>query len=157
MAEPNALPKFTIVRSGITIELNLDRFSEQFQRAQWFLSNQVLHDCRPFMPFQTGSLSQRSYADENRVVFPGPYARYLYMGKVMVDSVTGKGPRKIPDGAGGYVLRFMKGATLVPTSRRLNYSTQSNPGATDHWFDAAKAQHGEEWIARVKEIAGGGE
>ena len=123
------------------------------------MAEQVLADCKPFMPMETGSQIQRSYVDEGgkRVVFPGPYARYLYEGKVMVDSETGKGPMKIPDGSGGYLLRFRKGATLKPTSRPLNYSTTANPQATDHWFDAAKAANQDYWLEQVKRIGGGGE
>lgn len=72
----------------------------------------------------------------------------------MVDSVTGKGPMKIPTGPGGEnILRFKKGAKLVPTDRNITYS---NPQATDHWFDEAKARYGEYWINGVKKIAGGG-
>lgn len=30
------------------------------------------------------------------------------------------------------------------------------PGTGDHWFDKARENHGDEWIAGVKKIAGGG-
>ena len=102
------------------------------------------------MPLLTGSMQQRSYVDDGgrMVVFPGPYARYQYEGKVMVDSVTGKGPMWIP--TIGY--RFHKGAKLSPTDRKLTYS---QPNATDHWFDAAKSANGGYWVAEVKRIAGG--
>ena len=75
-----------------------------------------------------------------RVVFPGPYARYQYGGYVMVDPETGSPFAK-------------EGATKVLTNRRLTYS---QPMATDHWFDEAKARHGQYWIAEVKRRAGGG-
>ena len=75
----------------------------------------------------------------------------------MVDSETGQGPKKRPDGSGGYQQRFRKGATLVPTDRPLNYSTTANPQAGDHWFDAAKAANQDYWLERVKHIGGGGE
>lgn len=74
------------------------------------------------------------------MVFPGPYGRFQYGGKVMVDAVTGS-PWARP------------GAKKIVTDRPLKYS---RPEATDHWFDAAKAQHGETWIAEVKRRAGGG-
>lgn len=84
-----------------------------------------------------------------KVIFPGPYARYQYMGRVMVDRETGKGPRKIPTGPGEYELRFRKGAKLMPTDRKLKYST---PQAVDHWFDEAKKRNERAWIEGVKRI-----
>lgn len=142
-------------KGNITVEINLDRFSRQFTEAQQWLGDRVLEDCKARMPHLTGNLQQRSHTEEDgkKVVFPGPYARYLYSGKVMVDSITGKGPMKIPTGPGESILRFREGAKLVPTNRRLDYS---NPQAVDHWFDEAKAQHGEYWIEGVKRIAGKG-
>lgn len=159
MSDTEHFQGFSCVHGHFYAEIHFDRFSRQFADAQEWLAEQVLADCKPFMPMETGSQVQRSYVDEGgkRVVFPGPYARYLYEGKVMVDSETGKGPMKIPDGSGGYLLRFRKGATLVPTDRPLNYSTTANPQAGDHWFDAAKAANQDYWLERVKRIGGGGE
>ena len=159
MSDTEHFQGFSRVHGNVCAEIHFDRFSRQFAAAQEWLAEQVLADCKPFMPMETGSQAQRSYVDEGgkRVVFPGPYARYLYEGKVMVDSETGKGPMKIPDGSGGYLLRFRKGATLVPTDRPLNYSTTANPQAGDHWFDAAKAANQDYWLERVKRIGGGGE
>lgn len=131
----------SIVRGDIRVNINLDRFSEQFKKAQAELDNLVLQDCKAYMPLKTGSLRQRSYVEgSGRVVFPGPYARFLYMGKVMVDPDT-KSPWARKD------------AIKETTDRELTYS---EPEATDRWFDAAKAQNGEYWIKRVKEIGGGG-
>jgi hypothetical protein len=152
-------PNVSYVNGNVQVNITFDRFSRQFTEAQQWLGGTVLEDCKPYMPMRTGSMQQRSHVENNgrRVVFPGPYARYQYGGKVMVDSVTGKGPRKIPTGPnGGYILRFKKGAKLVPTQRDLNYTTLFHPDATDHWFDAAKAAHGEYWIAEVKRRGGGG-
>ena len=159
MSDTEHFEGFTCVHGNFYAEIRFDRFSRQFAAAQEWLAEQVLADCKPFMPFQTGSMTQRSYVAEGgkHVVFLGPYARMQYEGKVMVDAATGKGPMKIPDGSGGYLLRFRKGATLVPTDRPLNYSTTANPQATDHWFDAAKAANQDYWLERVKRIGGGGE
>lgn len=159
MADTEHFQNFSCVHGHFAAEVHFDRFSRQFAAAQQWLAEQVLADCKPFMPMETGSLIQRSYVDDGgrKVVFPGPYARYLYGGVVMVDAETGKGPMKIPDGSGGYLLRFRKGATLKPTSRPLTYSTTANPQATDHWFDAAKAANQDYWLEQVKRIGGGGE
>ena len=158
MADMFHFEDYTLVSGTVRAELRLSRYSERFREAQQWLGDRVLESCRVYMPMITGSLIQRSYVEDGgrRVVFPGPYARYLYMGKVMVDSVTGKGPRKIPTGPGEYVLRFRKGAKLVPTGRPLTYTRTYNPQATDHWFEASKSRYGQAWIDGVKRKFGGG-
>lgn len=150
--------KVSYVDGHVRANLDLSHYSERFRDAQQWLGDHVLAGCKPFLPKVTGSLEQRSYVAKGgrEVVFPGPYARYLYMGKVMVDSVTGKGPRKIPTGPGEYVLRFRKYATLVPTTRPLTYTKTSHPQATDHWFDHAKAKYGQAWITGLKREFGEG-
>lgn len=111
----------------------------------------VAKDTEPYVPMLTGSLVNRSQAIDNMVVYPGPYARYLYMGKVMVDSRTGKGPMKIVDGNGNEFIRFRKGARLVPTARDLDISTAVHPKAQAKWLEASKAQNLERWKRAAKE------
>lgn len=123
--------------------------------AEKILAIQVLKDTRPFVPALGMSLNQRSHialdkrstAVGNHVIYPGPYARYLYVGKVMVDSETGKGPRKIPDV--GY--RFRRGATLVATDRNLNYTRTVHPRATDHWIEKSAKVNMQKWERVAKE------
>lgn len=142
MSDMFHFPNFSYVGANFRVNLSLDRFSRQFIEAQQWLGDRVLEDCKAYMPHLTGGLQQRSHTEEDgkKVVFPGPYGRFQYGGKVMVDPVTGSPWAR-------------KGAKKVLTDRPLKYS---NPQATDHWFDTAKAQHGEYWIAGVKERAGGG-
>lgn len=142
MSDMFHFPNFSFVGANFRVNLSLDRFSRQFIEAQQWLGDRVLEDCKAYMPHLTGGLQQRSHTEEDgkKVVFPGPYGRFQYGGKVMVDPVTGSPWAR-------------KGAKKVLTDRPLKYS---NPQATDHWFDTAKAQHGEYWIAGVKERAGGG-
>lgn len=111
------------------------------------LAVQVAKDTEPFVPFLTGSLSDRTQTVENMIIYPGPYARYLYNGKVMVDEATGKGPMRIVSKDGSEVIRFRKGATLKQTRKKLDIKKRTgHPQATDHWFDASKAQNLEKWI-----------
>ena len=44
----------------------------------------------------------------------------------------------------------------VVTDTPLKFDRTAHPSATDHWFDAAKAAHGKEWVKGVKKRAGGG-
>ena len=76
----------------------------------------------------------------NVIAAAPPFGRFLYEGKVMVDTNTGS-PWARP------------GAKKVVTDRDLKYS---NPKATPHWFDTAKENHGDSWVRAVKKIAGGG-
>ncbi|NCC06719.1 MAG: hypothetical protein EOM30_01425 [Clostridia bacterium] len=135
-------PKVSYVSANFRCEISLDRFSKQFAEAQQWLGDRVLEDCRAVMPHLTGSLQQRSHTEDGgkKVIFPGPYGRFQYGGKVMVDPVTGSPWAR-------------KGARKVLTDRPLQYS---NPQVTDHWFDTAKARNGDYWIAGVKQRGGGG-
>ena len=156
--------KFSIVDGDVQVKLNLLRFEKQFQEAQYQLDGDVMNSMIPFMPFIKGNFVQNTKKESGLVQGSGQvYAafgvqgRYLYEGKVMVDSQTGKGPRKIPDGPGGtYVLRFRKGAKLKATDRPLQYTRTDNREVTDHWFDAAKEKCGKQWIKQAKHMAGGG-
>lgn len=141
MSDISHFKGISVVDGDIKVNIDLDRFSKQFERAQDELDNMVLLSCIDYVPMRTALLRQRSYVEgPGRVVFPGPYARFLYMGKVMVDPDTGSPWAR-------------KDATKVLTDRKLTYG---RPEATSHWFDTAKAQYGEYWIKKVKEIGGGG-
>lgn len=142
MPNANRIPDVTFVGDGFRVRIKLERFSKQFAKAQQWLGDRVLEDCKSLMPLLTGNLQQRSHTenDGRQVIFPGPYARFQYFGKVMVDPVTGSPWAR-------------KGAKKVLTDRPLKYS---QPLATDHWFDEAKARYGECWLKEVEKIGGGG-
>lgn len=107
---------------------------------------QIAKDTDPFVPALTKSLSIRTRVSENKIIYPGPYARYLYYGKVMVDSATGKGPIRIVSKDGSEVIRFRKGARLIPTEKPLKYTKSVHPQATDHWLESSKDQNLKKWI-----------
>ena len=108
------------------------KISNAAKKSEVWLANEVLKDTRPFVPALTLSLSNRSHVDGNTVVYPGPYARYLYFGKVM------KGPRTGP--------KYATGKDLV-------ISQAVNPQAQAFWFEASEAQNKDKWIRGVKKIA----
>lgn len=96
-----------------------------------WLANEVLKDTDPYVPALTGSLSIRSHVEGNMVVYPGPYARYLYYGKVMA------GPKYGPKYA---------------TDKNLVYTKSVHPQAQSHWFEASKAQNLKKWLRGVEKI-----
>ena len=137
------------------LKINIrDRFSDVLMRkleqagprAAHALANEIAKDTEPFVPALTESLANRTQVVENQIIYPGPYARYLYEGKVMVDAATGKGPMRIVSKDGSEVIRFRKGARLKPTDRPLDIKQDVHRNATDHWFDASKAQNIEKWL-----------
>ena len=102
-------------------------------RAESVLAQQVMKDTTPFVPALTGSLTQRTRVVGDEVIYPGPYARFLYYGKVMVDPATGS-------------TYAPKGGTKVITDRNLVFNRAMHPQAQSHWFEASKAQNLEKWV-----------
>lgn len=148
---------FSKKRANIEIEWDTTRLNRNLNKAQYALDSAVMASMEPFMPSTTGGTSSfvqvtkemsGAIAGTGKVVAAAPpYGRYLYMGKVMVDSQTGKGPMKITDKFGNATLRFRKGAKLKATDRPLKYS---RPGAQAKWFDAAKKKDSKEWVRVVE-------
>lgn len=126
-------------------------------RAETIVAQQAMKDTSPFVPFKTGSLNTRARVVGNQIIYPGPYSRYLYYGKVMVNAATGKGPARWIDKDGNEVIRFPYGSHLIPTSRDLVFSTAGHPQAQPFWFEASKRQNLAKWerVAR-NAIAQGG-
>lgn len=140
-------PGFSLVQGDIKVDVSLNRFERQYERAQYYLDSQIMTDMVPYMPHRDGNfvnvtrLQSAALAGSGKVVAAAsPMGRFLYEGKVMVDPVTGSPWAR-------------KGAKKVVTERPLTYS---NPKATPHWFDTAKDAHGKAWVKGVKRIAGGG-
>lgn len=137
-----------MIRFEVKTDLSkLEAVREATTNANTILLSQVMKDTSPYVPFLTGSLNARTHVVGNTIIYPGPYARYLYYGKAMVDSVTGKGPAYIPDV--GY--RFRRGATLRPTDRPLTYTKDFHPKATARWFEVSKARNLKKWERVVEE------
>lgn len=115
------------------IEAIKDKLAESCTRAESIVGQQVIKDTAPFVPALTGSLTIRTRLDGNKIIYPGPYARFLYYGKVMVDPQTGS-------------TFAPKGGTKVLTNRDLVFSKAMHPQAQSHWFEASKAQNMEKWV-----------
>lgn len=102
-------------------------------KAQTAVAIQAQKDTSPYVPALTGSLDQRTRVDENQIIYPGPYARYLYYGKLMVDPTTGSSYAP-------------KGATKVLTDKNLVFNKAMHSQAQDHWFEASKAENMNKWL-----------
>ena len=102
-------------------------------KAQHAVAIQAQKDTSPYVPALTGSLDQRTRVEENQIIYPGPYARYLYYGKLMVDPATGSSYAP-------------KGATKVLTDKNLVFNKAMHSQAQDHWFEASKAENMGKWL-----------
>jgi hypothetical protein len=145
------------------LKLDLSRFEEQFENAQYELDTMVMTDMIPYMPMETGTFINVTKAMSAAIAGSGtviagapPMGRFLYEGKKMVDSVTSRGPFNVADEGEVPVWRYRKGAKLKATDKPLSYNKEHHPNVTNHWFDAAKGEHCDNWVSVTKRIAGGG-
>ena len=79
--------KFSVKADGFD-ELH-EAIAQACTKAEHIVALQARKDTAPYVPFLTGSLDRRTQVEGNAIIYPGPYARFLYYGKVMVDPETG--------------------------------------------------------------------
>lgn len=142
--------KIQIKKGDMTLDLDLSRFEQSLEEAQLMLDSQIMADMLPYMPMQTGTFQNVTRAMSAAIAGSGkvvaaapPMGRFLYEGKVMV-GVDSHSP----------FARY--GEKKVVTDRDLQYSTAAHPKVEKKWFDAAKRDHGSDWIRMAKKVAGGG-
>lgn len=114
---------FTVHTDGL--DALFDQIEGAADKAELLLTTQVARDTERYVPMLTGSLVRRTIVLRNRIIYPGPYARYLYFGKVM------KGPRYGPK---------------YPTDKNLVYTKDFHKDAQAFWFEASKAQNLPQWL-----------
>lgn len=114
------------------------------------VAGEIARTTEPFVPALTKSLVNRTQVVEGQIIYPGPYARYLYNGKVMVNSVSGKGPMHFIDKHGNEAILFPKGSKLKETDRNLVFTKSVHGQAQAHWFEASKAQNLDKWVQEAR-------
>lgn len=141
--------KLRIKKGDMTLDLDLSRFEQSLEEAQFMLDSQIMTDMLPYMPMQTGTFQNVTRAMSAAIAGSGkvvaaapPMGRFLYEGKVMV-GVDSHSP----------FARY--GEKKVVTDRDLQYSTAAHPKVEKKWFDAAKRDHGSDWVKMAKKVAGG--
>ena len=90
----------------------------------------------PYVPKDSGTLSQNYTTKPWKVTYTSPYAHYQYVGVVY-------GP-SYPIFENGTVVGFYspKGKKKHPTEKSIKYSKKQHPLATSKWDKAAKASKG---------------
>ncbi len=96
-------PRGTVVKTkagAVTLKWNPNfqpNWQGAFDKAQEYIDNEVLRLSDPYLPMQSGMLKKLgilgTIPGSGEVVWNGPYARYLYYGKLMV----GRAPKKLTD------------------------------------------------------------
>lgn len=110
----------------------MKKLQEAGPRAAHAVAVQVEKDTEPFVPALTKSLVNRTQVVDSVVIYPGPYARFLYNGKLMIDPDTGSAWAP-------------KGVTKVVTEKGLDIKKDVHSQAQSNWFEASKAQNLEKW------------
>ena len=122
-------------------------------RVQQAIDTAALRYSEMYMPMDSGNLIKRSYAatviGSGRIVFPGPYAHYLYYGEVYGPNI----PIFEDDSGIPTTYRSPKNKKKYPTGRALNIKTDKNPNACSHWWEVAKANHMKDILEEARKAA----
>ncbi|MBR0411060.1 MAG: hypothetical protein IJI25_08680 [Eubacterium sp.] len=107
-----------------------------------------------YVPFETGTLAKSPYSmtdiGSGEVIYPGPYAHYLYYGEVYGPNIP-----IFEDDTGEPTGWFSPpGQEKHPTGRELHYSQDINPLAGSYWFERMKADHLDDIIKEAKANVG---
>lgn len=120
---------------------------------QEVIDEKVIEYSIPYCPFDTGTLAYSPYIasmiGSGRVVYPGPYAHYLYHGEIYGPNIP------VFDDDSGEPTRFFspKNRKKYPTGRPLHFSPDKNPNAQAHWAEVAKANHMNEILEEARKAA----
>lgn len=117
----------------------MKRLEEAGTVAGHAVARQIAKDTEPFVPALTKSLVDRTQVVGSKIIYPGPSARMLHKGKLMIDPNTGSAWAK-------------KGATKIVTGKDLKFNHSVHSQAQAHWEEASKAQNMDKW-ERVAERA----
>ena len=136
---------------SVNAHINTRKLAYQFRQLADDYSMVQVHNlfakmCDPYVPMETGTLSQGATIYKDKVVWPGPYGRYMYMGEVY-------GPN-IPIFEDGVLVGFFSppGQKKKPTGRDIQYNKEYHPLASKEWDKAMMRDRGDEFLAQVEEI-----
>ena len=135
------------------VRVNLVRVSSKFASivndddVRLAIHNSFAKNMNPYVPMQTGVLSQAIEITPDYVRYTQPYAHYQYTGIVY-------GPN-FPITENGVITGWFsppgKGSKS-PTGEAIQYSQEMHPLATHHWDQAMMRDKGKEFKAEIKRI-----
>lgn len=105
-----------------------------------FASNEIRRLSDDYVPFDSGSLKNTAYITPlgDEIVYPMPYAQYMYGGMLMVDPITKKGAFYNP-----VTNRYWSrpGVQKELTSTPLHYAGEPKRGS--HWAERMWDENGD--------------
>lgn len=126
-------------RVNVKTDIDLADISKKIEKADELLAVQVVKDTeKEFLPMLNHQLANGTRVSGGKIIYPGPYAHYLWEGTVYVDPVSGAAGFKLKDGSWA----SRRGVTKIPSGRSLVFSRAS---ARDHWTDHAKEKYMDRW------------
>lgn len=124
---------------------------EKAGKVQLALDAAVIRYAIPYCPFDTGALANSPLAASTpgKVIYPGPYAHYLYHGKVYGPNIP------VFEDDSGVPTRWFsppgKG-TKHPTGKDLTYRTGTHADAGPFWIERMKASHINDILEEVRKF-----
>jgi hypothetical protein len=105
---------------------------------------------QPYVPMDSGTLSQQVTIEPKTITHTAPYAHYQYTGAVY-------GPN-FPITVGGVIEGFFSkpGVPKHPTGASLNYRKDKHPLASAKWDKAAEPSQKDALIQRLQAFVDGG-
>ena len=131
----------------IEVEIEHILSPEDLLEAQKFLANEVLRLSDEYVPMNTGVLKNSAFVSPmgDAVVYPQPYAHYLYEGVLYVDPITKKGAFHDPV-TGRFWSRPLTQKERSDTP--LHYAGEPKRGKK--WVERMWNDHGDEIIEAVE-------
>lgn len=137
MSKVHHFKKYSVVKPNFEVEIDGNSLAEKFSKAQNDLNNQIISDTAEYVPMSQGILSNSVHEEHgDEIVWNGPYARFLYMGKLMLDSR-----------GSSWALPNTKKHVV---NKDLKYSKEAHSKAGPKWFERAMDEHKNNWIETVK-------
>lgn len=124
---------------------------EKAGKVQQAVDAAVIRYAIPYCPMKTGTLmnSPLSMSTPGKVIYAGPYAHYLYYGKVYGPNIP------IFEDDSGVPTRWVsppgKG-TKHPTGKDLTYRLSPHENAGPFWIERMKADHINDIIEEVRKF-----
>ena len=148
----------------LDLNLNTQQMLAKFNlqsggKVQKTIDKAVIDWCQQYCPWETGTLAKSAYTatemGSGTVIWPGPYARYLYYGEVYGPNIP-----VFEDNTGVPTRWFSPpGQKKHPTGRQLDFSksqARGSPLAGSFWFERMKADHTQDIVREAQAVATGG-
>lgn len=133
-----------ILRTKVSGGIDPSLLPERCRRAEHVVALQAERDTRLFVPRKTGKLVNSVRVVGKYIVWDQPYARALYIGRVVVDPKTKAGGFLTKDG-----WKSRRGVKKVRSDRPYTFATGG-----PEWFARSKERNVEAWVRLAQKEVG---